>query len=192
MAVKTKKIPVKIVQTQDIHGNKKVGVMIDLGYYLDTKVDPKEKIEKFKKLYFETVTKARKLFYGSDELGKKYQKIPSSTYMNLAIILRKFNEAIENEFVITNYTQALHRDFGLSRDYVQDLLVISKLFKKTQILDSVPFSYYRALMRKSNELKKYNMFDDELIRLNKMGKIKTLSGRENYKKELIQVLKQAT
>lgn len=192
MAVKTKKIPVKIVQTQDIHGNKKVGVMIDLGYYLDTKVDPKEKIEKFKKLYFETVTKARKLFYGSDELGKKYQNIPSSTYMNLAIILRKFNEAIENEFVITNYTQALHRDFGLSRDYVQDLLVISKLFKKTQILDSVPFSYYRALMRKSNELKKYNMFDDELIRLNKMGKIKTLSGRENYKKELIQVLKQAT
>lgn len=132
------------------------------------------------------------MFYGSDELGKKYQNIPSSTYMNLAIILRKFNEAIENEFVITNYTQALHRDFGLSRDYVQDLLVISKLFKKTQILDSVPFSYYRALMRKSNELKKYNMFDDELIRLNKMGKIKTLSGRENYKKELIQVLKQVT
>lgn len=184
------KIPVKIIQTQDIHGTKKVGVRIDVGYYFDTKGDPEGKIQRFKKLYFDTVSKARKMFYGDENVMKKYQNIPSSTYWNLGVLLRKFNEEIENEFVITNYTQSLHRDFGLSRDYVYDLLIISKLLKKSQILDSVPFSYYRALMRKSNELKKRGILEQEINRLNKMGKTKTLPGRENYKKELIRILKQ--
>lgn len=182
------KIPVKIIQTQDIHGTKKVGVRVDVGYYFDTQGDPEGKIKKFKKLYFDTVSQAKKLFYGDELIEKKYQSVPSSTYWSLGALLRKFNEEIKNEFVITNYTQALHRDFGLSKDYVYDLLVISKLLKKTQILNSVPFSYYRALMRKSNELKKQGILDQEINRLNKMGKTKTLSGRENYKKELIKIL----
>lgn len=182
------KIPVKIIQTQDIHGTKKVGVRVDVGYYFDTYGDPDGKIKKFKKLYFDTVLQAKKLFYGDELIEKKYQNVLSSTYWNLGVLLRKFNEEIKNEFVITNYTQALHRDFGLSSDYVYDLLVISKLLKKTQILNSVPFSYYRALMRKSNELKKQGILDHEINRLNKMGKTKTLPGRENYKKELIKIL----
>ena len=182
------KIPVRIIQTQDIHGTKKVGIRIDFGYYLDTHGDPEGKINKFKKLYFDTVDQAKKLFYGDENNEKKYQNVSSSTYWSLGTLLRKFNEKIENEFVITNYTQALHRDFGLSKDYVYDLLVISKLLKKTQILNSVPFSYYRALMRKSNELKKHSIFEQEISRLNKMGKTKTLPGRENYKKELIKIL----
>src|SRR3989304_7217878 len=142
--MKKQKIPVKIVQAQDMYGNKKIAVMLDVSYYLETKKFSQEKINTFKKLYLETVSKARKLFYGDENIAKKYQNVPSTVYWKLGELLRKFNEKIENEFIITNYTQALHRDFGLSKDYVYDLLVISKLFTKNEIIDSVPLSYYRA------------------------------------------------
>ena len=187
--MKKQKIPVKIVQAQDMYGNKKIAVMLDVSYYLETKKFSQEKINTFKKLYLETVSKARKLFYGDENIAKKYQNVPSTVYWKLGELLRKFNEKIENEFIITNYTQALHRDFGLSKDYVYDLLVISKLFTKNEIIDSVPFSYYRALMRKSNELKKQNLLQKEKLRLNKIGRTNKLPGRENYKKELIMIIK---
>ena len=187
--MKKQKIPVKIVQAQDMYGNKKIAVMLDVSYYLETKKFSQEKINTFKKLYLETVSKARKLFYGDENIEKKYQNVPSTVYWKLGELLRKFNEKIENEFIITNYTQALHRDFGLSKDYVYDLLVISKLFTKNEIIDSVPFSYYRALMRKSNELKKQNLLQKEKLRLNKIGRTNKLPGRENYKKELIMIIK---
>ena len=187
--MKKQKIPVKIVQAQDMYGNKKIAVMLDVSYYLETKKFSQEKINTFKKLYLETVSKARKLFYGDENIAKKYQNVPSTVYWKLGELLRKFNEKIENEFIITNYTQALHRDFGLSKDYVYDLLVISKLFTKNEIIDSVPFSYYRALMRKSNELKKQNLLKKEKLRLNNIGRTNKLPGRENYKKDLIMILK---
>ena len=57
-----KKTPVRVVQTQDIHGNKKVGVMLDVSYYLDAEGDKEVSIRKFKKLYFDTVDNAKKLF----------------------------------------------------------------------------------------------------------------------------------
>ena len=104
------KIPVRIVQTQDMHGTKKISIMIDVKHYLDTSGNPEEKIEIFKKLYFKTVNAAKKLFYGTSTEEKKYQDLPSSLYWNLGDLLRKFNDAIENEFEITNYTEAISRD----------------------------------------------------------------------------------
>ena len=62
---KINKIPVRIVQTQDMHGTKKVSVMIDVGNYLDTGGNPEIKLKKFKKLYFDTVKTAKKIFYGT-------------------------------------------------------------------------------------------------------------------------------
>jgi len=180
---------VRIVQTQDIHGTKKISVRIDVRYYLDTEGNPEKQIKKFKKLYLDTVKSAKKLFYGT-KTGeeKKYQDLSSSLYWKLGELLRKFNEAIENEYEITNYTEAISRDFGLSKDYIYDLLTVVKFFKKNEILDSVYFSYYRALKRKRNVLVKLGIFDQEKKRLNKMGKAKKLPGREKYKEELIQLI----
>lgn len=186
---KTEKIPVRIVQTQDMHGTKKISIMIDVKHYLGTGDNPEKKLEKFKKLYFDTVNSAKKLFYGtSSGEGKKYQDLPSSLYWNLGELLRKFNEAIENEFEITNYTEAISRDFGLSKDYIYDLLTVVKIFKKDEILDAVYFSYYRALKRKRRELIKLGLFEVEKKRLNKLGKENKLPGREQYKKELIKII----
>jgi hypothetical protein len=43
----------------------------------------------------------------------------------------------------------------LSKDYIYDLRIIAQIFKRNEIIDSVPFSYYRALMRKKNQFDKY-------------------------------------
>ena len=184
-----KKTPVRIVQTQDIHGNKKVGVMLDVSYYLDTKGDTEASIQKFKKLYFDTVDKAKKLFYGKYEKErKKYQYLPSTLYWKLGRILLEFTDLIQDEFVITNYTEALERDFGLSRGYVHELLVFVNVFKKDEILDQIPVSYYRMLLRKRTQLQRLEIFEKEKMKLIRMGKENKLIGREKYKKELAQVI----
>jgi len=178
------KIPVKIIEFSD--GDKKIQeVMIDLVDTMQIDGDPGKKIEQFRDKYFNLVKQAEKLFYGNDlNEKKKYQNLPSSTYWKLGKILQKFNEDIKNEFKVTNYNQSISRDFGLSVDYVYDLVTIVKIFKKNEILDSVPFSYYRALKRKKNELEKLGLFEKEKKRLNQLGEKKKLPGRENYKKEL--------
>ena len=182
-----KKIPVKIVTVQDIHGTKKRSIMLDASYYFESKNNSNKKVEDFKKLYFKVVEEIKYLFYGKEN-QKKYRNLPSSLYYELATIIYQFNQQIENDFVITNYDEALHRDFGLSKDYIYDLRIIAKIFKQNEIIDSVPFSYYRALMRKKNQLDKYDRFTDEKKRLNDMGKNNKLPGRENYKIEMNRTL----
>ena len=183
----TKKTPIKIVQVQDIHGRKHTSIMLDLNYYFESKDNSNKKVEEFKKLYDNVVEEIKYLFYGKDN-QKKYRNLPSSLYYELATIIYQFNQQIENDFVITNYDEALHRDFGLSKDYIYDLRIIAKIFQQNEIIDSVPFSYYRALMRKKNQFDKYDRFNDEKKCLNELGKKNKLSGRENYKKELNQTL----
>ena len=72
----------------------------------------------------------------------------------------------------------------MSQDYIHDLLVIVEIFKKDEIIQSIPFSYYRALKRKRSELILLGLFEKEKKRLNRMGNEKKLPGRENYKKQL--------
>ena len=182
------KIPVRVVQTEDMHGTKKVSILLDVINYIDTGENPEKKLNKFKKLYFDTVKTAKKLFYGTTGDEKKYQDLPSSLYWNLGELLRKFNEAIGNDYEISNYTEAISRDFGLSKDYIYDLLTIVKFFKKSEIIDSVYFSYYRALKRKRKDLIRLGLFEKEKKRLNKLGKTNKLPGREQYKKELIEII----
>jgi hypothetical protein len=184
----TKKIPVKIVQVQDIHGKKHTSIMLDLNYYFESKDNSNKKVKEFKNLYDNAVEEIKYLFYGKDNNQKKYRNLPSSLYYELATIINQFNQKIENDFFITNYDEALHRDFGLSKDYIYDLRIISQIFNKNEIIDSVPFSYYRALMRKKNQLDKYNRFNEEKKLLNEMGKENRLPGREYYKKEINQSL----
>ena len=148
------------------------------------------KVKQFKKGYLELVKKAQKIFYGEkfDE-KKKYQNLSSLVYYRIGDILQKFNKKIENEFEIINYTQAISRDFGLCHGYIYDLLTVVQVFKKDEIIESVPFSYYRALKRKRSELIRLGLFEQEKKRLNRMGIEKKLPVREKYKVELIDIIK---
>ena len=184
-----KRIPVKIVEFSH-DGNIIQEIMIDLTDMMQLKGNYEEKIECFRNRYFELVKKAQNYFMGEDQnKKKKYQTLPSSAYYNIGKLLQKFNDEVKNEFKIINYTEALSRDFGLSVDYHHDISTIVKIFKKEQILDSVPFSYYRALKRKKTDLDLINLFDNEIKRLNMMGKENKLPGREKYKIGLIDIIK---
>jgi hypothetical protein len=182
------KIPIKIVELSSPSGQTAIDVMIDV-YDFDDIENPQQKIKEFKKRYFDLIEKAKKLFYGKDPTVRKTRKEKSSSlYWKLGVLLHDFNKEIKNEFEITNYTEAISRDFALSKDYHYDISTILDIFKKNQILDSVPFSYYRALKRKRSDLVKLGLFDNEIKRLNKMGTDDKLPGREKYKIELIHII----
>ena len=48
------------------------------------------------------------------------------------------------------------------------------------------------LKRKRSDLRKIDLFEQEIKRLNKMGKENKLPGREKYKVELINIIKEAS
>lgn len=188
----TDKIPIRIVQTQDIHNTKKISILVDFAHYVENSKTLEKKVEKFKKLYFNTLQSAKKLFYGRSLEEKKYRDLPSSLYWDLGNLINTFNTSVKNEFEITNYTEAVSRDFGLSKDYIYDLITIAELFKKSEIVDSVYFSYYRALKRKYKTLVRLDLFEQEKRRLNKLGNTDSLPGREQYKKQLIETIHNAS
>ena len=182
------KIPIKIVDLTSPSGQTAIDVMIDVYDYGDIE-NPQQKIKEFKKKYFDLVNEANELFFGKkNNVYKTRKEKPSSLYWKLGNLLDNFNKEIKNDFEITNYTESLSRDFALSKDYHSDISTIIKIFKKNQILDSVPFSYYRALKRKRSDLTKLGLFENEIKRLNKMGTNNKLPGREKYKVELINII----
>jgi len=179
------KIPVRIDWSKDDVGKYNPQIIMASNHFFSSDLTIKDKIKQFRNQYLDLVNKVEKIFYGKkfDE-KKKYQNLSSLVYYRIGKILQKFNKEIENEFEISNYTHAISRDFGLSQDYIHDLLVIVEIFKKDEIIQSIPFSYYRALKRKRSELILLGLFEKEKKRLNRMGNEKKLPGRENYKKEL--------
>ena len=44
----TKKIPVKIVKVQDIHGTENTSMMLDLSYYFESKDKSNKRVQQFK------------------------------------------------------------------------------------------------------------------------------------------------
>ena len=184
LKIDVNKIPVRIVQSEDIHGNTKVGVMLDISYYKNTRGDPTRKINKFKKSYFETVDKAQKLYQKTKEKGNNNTKY----YWRLSNLLRRFNEKTENEFAITNYRQALQRDFGLTYSYIHIIFNFGKFFKKEEVLDAIPMTIYFELMAKKRKLDKLGLFDEEKSKLFKVGKEGQVPIVKEYKRALTELI----
>lgn len=178
------KIPIKIIQ---VNTGKHIRNVITFNStdFFSLENDATTKIKQFEKVYSDVIEKINQI------KGEKYDSLSSSKYYELGTILKNFNNKAENEFEIKNYNASISRDFGLSKDYIYDLITIAEIFKPSEILDSIPFSYYRALKRKRNELESLELFEKEKKRLNKMGKEGTLPGRENYKIELINIIKKS-
>jgi hypothetical protein len=171
------KIPVKIIEFSD--GDQLIQeVMIDLADTVELKGNPGEYLEKFKKQYFELVEKAQKLMPET-----RTKKIPS-IYWKIGNLFKKFNDSTINQFKITNYNEALERDFGLSSVYVRELIIFADLFKKNEIQDSISMSIYRALVWKKNQLEVIGELKNEKMRLIKRAKNNEPIKREAYKKEL--------
>ncbi len=185
------KIPIKIIQVNTGSQMKNV-IIFNSSDYFELKGDSTKKIKEFEKVYSEIIKKAEKLFFGKDtRKEKKRRDVLSTTYWELGDLFRKFNEKTENNFVIINYAQSLERDFGLSYRYVQELIIFSKLFKKSEINDSISMSVYRALVWKKLQLEELGLLEKERVKLVKRGKIGEKIGREKYKKELVTIIEKS-
>jgi hypothetical protein len=160
------KIPVRIVQTQDIHGNKKVGVMLDIQYYQNEgNIDPGTKVKAFKELYFDAIKEAKKLYSTTKAKDRN-----STYYWKLSDLLRRFNKKTESEFEITNYLAALQRDFGLTDSYVGIMMNFSEFFEEREVSNKIPFNVYFELMRKKRKLERLDLFEAEKERLLQLAK----------------------
>jgi len=181
------KVPVRIVQTKDIHGTKKVGVMLDVAYYIDTLEDPDSKIKKFKTLYFDLIKNAKKIRKESLKKSKKKRQISTMNTWRLCNLLSEFNDKVENEFMITNYKEAYSRDFGMSMRSIRAFLDFGKYFKESEILESIPYSIYMEIAFVINALKNGGALEEEKQRLLSMAKGK-LPKRDEYRKQLREVI----
>ena len=171
------KIPIKIVELSSPSGQTAIDVMIDV-YDFDDIENPQQKIKEFKKKYFELVEKAKNIMP-----EKREEKIPS-VYWKIGDMFREFNKNVKNQLEITNYGEALERDFGLSYRYVRELIIFANLFKKNEIYDSISMSIYRALVWKKNQLEEIGELNNEKLKLIKRAKNNESIKREAYKKEL--------
>jgi len=184
-----KKIPVKIIEFSD--GDRLIQeVMIDLLDTVQLEGDPARKIDGFRDKYFALVKKAELLFFGSNpDKKRKSKNLSSATCWKLGNLFGEFEEDIRHDFEITNYAEALERDFGRSRHYIRELIIFSKLFTQKEVSDSIPMAIYRALVWKRNQLNEAGLLKKEKNRLIEMGKQNRVPGREQYKAELIRATK---
>ena len=172
------KIPVKIVK-YTINNETRKNILIDLMDTYDIDGDVEEKINQFKKQYFELVKKAKKIL-PSERNDRK-----SSHFWKLGKILNDFNKSIEHLFEITNFQHAIVRDFGLYRKrQIALIFQFGKQFKKKDISDSIPFSHYAKLIFHANMLIKLKLFEQEKKRLLIMAKEKSLPNSCTYDKQL--------
>ena len=176
--MKMKKIPVKIVQ-YTINGETRKNVMIDMIDTYDIEGDAELKISNFKKKYFELIKMAQGI------MPKEKSKRKSSHFWKIGKLLFDFNKSIENKFEITNFQQAIIRDFALyDRSHFTIILQFGEFFIKKDIDDSIPMSSYLELIWKANSFTKLGLLEKEKKRLLKMAKEKTLPSHKFYRKEL--------
>jgi len=179
------KIPVKIVQVEDKHGNKQVGVTLDISFYSDKRGNPSERIRQFEKAYFETLAKAKKIYKSTSSKRGKNTKF----YWELSSLLRDFNEKIGNEFTITNYPAALERDFGITDSYVRVFLDFIKFFKEEEVLPKVPMSIYFELTIKKRKLDRVGLFEQEKNQLLDNARKGIVPDHKSYRKHLADMVK---
>ena len=178
-----KRIPVKIVQYA-INGQTRKNVMLDIFDTYEITGDVEKKIQNFKEKYFEIVQKVK------DILPQKKAERKPSHFWKIGKILYDFNQSIKNEFEITNYHDAINRDFGLYRKrQIALILQFGKEFKKNDISDSISFSHYIKLVWHTNMLKRLGLFIQEKKRLLEMAQSKTLPNSHKYSKELDKLTK---
>ena len=181
MEVKMEKIPVKIVQ-YTIDGQIRKNVMIDYFDSDEIEGDVEEKLDDFKKQYFELVKKAKKI------LPKKKRK--TSDFWKLGKLLYDFNKSIEHEFEITNLGKAFARDFELPTSrYVEYILRFGEFFKKNDVSDGIGISHYVEIINKIHALKKLGILESEKKRLLQRAKDKTLPPHKEYREDLNKLTK---
>jgi len=177
------RIPVKIIELTTPNGEKVKEIKLNIfDYYgIDGKIPVK--IKKFKKQYFDLIEKSQNI------MPKEKSKRKASHFWQIGKLLYAFNKSIESQFEITNYQQAVMRDFQLySSSVVGHVIQFGEFFNKKDIVDTISMSHYLELIWKSSSLKKIKKLKIKKKILIKRAKEKTLPSHKEYRKELNQLV----
>ena len=67
-------------------------------------------------------------------------------------------------FDVTNFSAACARDLGRNES-LQDMISFGREFEEGEVFDHIPYTSYRTLIRKMDDLKRRGMFESEKARL---------------------------
>ena len=181
MVAKTvQKISVRIDWTKDDAGKYETQIVMGSNDFFSSGTTIRNQIKQFKRKYLDFVKKAQ------DIMPKNKSERKSSHFWKIGELLYNFNKEVENEFFITNYSEALMRDFEYFKSprTIAYILELGKFFKRNEISDSIPITLYLELLQKRNAVQQRNLFEKEKSRLLKLAKEKKLPIKMEYRNQL--------
>lgn len=173
-----KKIPIRISWIKNKDGFLEPEISLDIEDFFEFEGSITDVIVDFKKKYSKTLKKASKF------IPQKGVHRCSTDFWNLSKLLLNLKNATDDKFIITNFEEALQKDFLFTGRYIRKILEFSKYYNKKEILDSIPISYYVELNQKKTKLEKMGIYAEERRHLLKMGKTKNLPVIMKYRKQL--------
>ena len=181
MVAKTvQRISVRIDWTKDDTGKYETQIVMGSNDFFSSGATIRNEIKQFKRKYLDFVKKAQ------DIMPKNKSERKSSHFWKIGELLYNFNKEVENEFFITNYSEALMRDFEYFKSprTIAYILELGKFFKRNEISDSIPITLYLELLQKRNAVQQRNLFEKEKSRLLKLAKEKKLPIKMEYRNQL--------
>ena len=189
MVAKTvQRISVRIDWTKNEAGKYETQIVMGSNDFFSSGATIRNEIKQFKRKYLDFVKKAQ------DIMPKNKSERKSSHFWKIGELLYNFNKEVENEFFITNYSEALMRDleYFKSPRTIAYILELGKFFKRNEISDSIPITLYLELLQKRNAVQHRNLFEKEKSRLLKLAKEKKLPIKMEYRNQLKLLIKSAS
>ena len=180
----TEKIPVRIDWTKNSSGEYDVQIVMNSSDFFGTGTSIRSKIQRFKNKYLVLIEDSKKL---AKTKNKKDRKFTSKHWWRLGKLLNDFNQEIDGQFVISNYTEAISRDlqgFEMSDTEVSVACQFANYFKRDEISEKISIAHYREFCWKTNQLIDLNILEKEKENLLKMSENETLGNHKKYREYL--------
>ena len=164
-------IPVKMVLTQDMHGNEKMSVMTDMRYALNAAESAALGI--VRAAYVDAVEECRRILAAGP-------RRPSILW-RASLVLARMHDSVRDDCTITNRVRALERD--LKQDNVGAVLRMAH-FEERHITDNATFTHYVELLRAQKKLETAGVWEREVEWLVREADAGTLPKTKEYRRRL--------
>ena len=183
MVLKTveNKIPVRIDWTKNTDAKNECQIVMNSDDFFGTRTSIRSKIQRFKNKYLDLIEESKKL---AKTKNKKTGKFTSKHWWRLGKLLNDFNQEIDGQFVISNYTQAISRDlrgFEMSDTEVGVVCQFATFFDRDEVSEKISIAHYREFCWKKNQLEEVNLLEQEKENIQKMSKEGTLRDHKKYR-----------
>jgi len=184
MIVQQRKIPIRIDWSKNENGEDSMEIVMNTSYFFESNSSIRTRIIEFKKMYLKFIEDVKDIREKSKRRKSKTNWSTLSTIetWKLCKLLLDFNDKIETEFEIINYKEVYSREIGLTLRYINLCLNFGRDFKRKDILDIIPITYYMLICWNLAILKKQKLFNKEKKNLLKIANEGKLPSTRQYKK----------